>query len=151
MAFAWELGGRRTEPFPFAAHDLGRGHLVEAEDVEWRAVPRGLIALPDLEGAQVAHPIHAGDPITAAAVTTDRPPPDDWWAVPMPLPVGVESGSRVRLILPAGSPVDGVVTTEASEDAFGLDRVGAVAVSAEHADAVAQAVATGSIMVLLRP
>ena len=150
-ALGWEISDRRTESFPFAAHDLERGRPIEADDIEWRYVPSDLLSAPALEDGWLVQSVRAGDPITAAVVTPDDPVPGDWWSIPMPLPPGVAPGSRVRLVLDDGRSMDGIVAIEAHEDAFGLQGAGAVAVPPESADAVARAAAASAVTVLLRP
>lgn len=149
-AIAWDLSGRATEPFPFAAEPIDRGTPITEELIEWRRVGRGDLAVPTLEGRRAAVDIATGDPITASTLETPDLVPDDWWSVPMEVPIGLSEGTAVRLLLPAGAFVDGIVTAAPTDDAFG-GTVGAVAVASEHLEAVAAAASAGLVMIVISP
>ena len=95
--------------------------------------------------------IAAGDPLTSSLVGSLPPIPEGWWSVPIALPLGVPPGSTVRLSLIDGTSVHGIVSRAATEDEFGIERAGAVAVSETDVDRVAASSATGSIVVLVAP
>ncbi len=150
-AIAWDLSDRRTEPYPFAAVAIGRGEPITDAVVQWREVPRGLLADPGLSGGSAATAIEAGDPLTPTVVTNAARIPDGWWSVPLSLPRGVAVGTRVRLTFLDGEFVDGVVSLAPSEDSFGLEVTGAVAVPEPQAAATAIAAATDSLLVVIAP
>ena len=149
-AIVWDLSNRATEPFPFAASTIPRGTALSEADIEWRDVGAGTLAMPDIGGGHAAVDIASGDPITRT-VTVDRAPvPHDWWAVPIDLPLGLATGSPVRLLLPSGVAVDGVVSIPAVDDVF-AGSSGAVAVDPNHVGEVASAAAAGLLTVLITP
>lgn len=149
-AVVWDLDTTRTEPHPFAARPLERGVLLTEGDVTWRNVPVGLLAQPDLSAAVPAVDVSAGEPIVPSLLGSHDPVPADWWAVAVPLPSGVPVGARVRLVVATGT-VDGIVVTVAPDEIGSFATDGLVAVSPDHADAVARAVAEGDATVLVAP
>lgn len=150
-ALVWDLSERATEPFPFAASDLERGHQITAEDLQWHDMPLGAFAMPDLNNAIPLVPIRAGDPIVASLVSPSPTLPPNSWAVPVQLPVGAHVGTVVKLVFADGSDVGGVVMQPAREDSFGLETTGLVAVTDEAASTVALAAANGDLVVLVEP
>lgn len=149
-AVAWDLSGRATEPYPVAARPIAQGAAIGPDDVRWVDVPADSLPVPDLAGRRAATDIAPGDPI-AASSTTGRPTiPEEWWAVPIELPVGLPEGADVRLLLPSGRAVDGLVAAAAVEDVF-AGPTGAVAVPNGDVDEVAAAAAAGLALVVIRP
>jgi len=151
-AFAWDLRGTRSEPFPFAAADIESGEPIEDAAVDWRDTPIGLMAIPDLAAPYASRSIAAGEPITRSAVATEPGIPDGWWAVPVALPTAAHAGTRVRLVLfEPVLTVDGIVVVAATDGMLTFGESGLVAVPGEFADAVGRAAAEGSLTVLVEP
>ncbi len=150
-AFLWDISERATEAFPFATAELTRGQLITDENVEWRQMPVGSLAIPDLVGATAAVTIQSGDPIVTSLVSAEAQHGLNGWAVPVSLPVGAARGTAVKLVFPDGSDVLGVVIEPATADPLGFDSTGLVAVTAEAANAVAIAAANGDLVVLIAP
>lgn len=149
-ALAWDLSGRSTAPVPVAARPIERGQPITVDDVRWTEMPAGAIAVPVLDDRRAAVDIREGDPITASVTSGPATVPDDWWAVPMEVPLGLPEGSQVRLLLPSGRSVDGIVAAAATEDVFS-GSTGAVAVAAGDLDEVARAAAAGAVSLAIRP
>lgn len=150
-AFVWDVSERATEPFPFAARDLERGRPIDPEDVEWRQMPVGSLTLPPLGGATAATAIASGDPIVMSLVSRTPPLPPNSWAVPVPLPIGAGQGTAVNLVFSDGTAVPGIIIQPATEDTFGFNTDGLVAVQGVAANAVALAAANGDLVVLVEP
>jgi hypothetical protein len=151
-ALLWDLREGATEPHPFASRDLVAGEAIEADDIEWRDLPGGVLTAPDPEGTTAAVPIARGEPLTRPVLTRDVGYPDDWWAVPVVVSAAAVPGSAVRLvILEPPMTVDGVVAQPGTDDPFSLDPTGLVAVPAEVAAQVAAAAIDGNLVVLARP
>ncbi len=150
-AFVWDVSERATEPFPFATADLERGQTIGPEDVEWRQVPVGSLTLPPLEGATAATAIASGDPIVTSLVSWTPPLPPNSWAVPVPLPIGAGQGTAVNLVFADGTDIPGIIIQPATQDTFGLNADGLVAVQGVAANAVALAAANGELVVLVEP
>ena len=106
--------------------------------------------MPVLEDRRAAVDIREGDPITASVTRGPTAVPDDWWAVPMEVPLGLPEGSEVRLLLPSGRSIDGIVAAAAIEDVFS-GPTGAVAVPEGDLDEVARAAAEGAVGLVIRP
>ena len=92
---------------PYARIDLPAGSVVDEENVEWRRVPGGVLPPVELGGLALVD-IPAGQPLSPALVATDSiEPPENWWALEVPLPPGALPGGAVRLVLLPGLGVDG--------------------------------------------
>lgn len=151
-ALAWDLRGRSGVPYPFAAQPIAAGAVIEEADVEWRTMPGGVLAMPDLSAPIAARAIPAGEPILPSAVDADAGIPAGWWAVPVALPAAAVVGSRVRLIA-ADTMVDseGIVVAAGSTDLLSTSDAALVAVPPERATAIATAAAAGTLIVLIAP
>ena len=142
-----DLTGPAVEPYPFVAAETAQG---ETPTVEWRHVPVGLLpSFGDPFGPAVT-PIVAGTPLVSSLIDSAPLAPSDWWAVSVDLPSGAVAGTEALLSLD-DQIVAGVVVGVETADSFGGHRKGLVAVAPDHAAAVAAAVATGSVVVLIRP
>lgn len=151
-ALLWDLREGAAEPYPFAGRDLAAGETIEADDIEWRDLPGGVLSVPETEGTTAAVPIARGEPLTRPLLTLDAGYPDDWWAVPVVLSAAAAPGSAVRLvILEPPMTVDGVVARPGTDDPFSLDSTGLVAVPAEVAAKVAAAAIDGNLVALTKP
>jgi hypothetical protein len=141
------------------------GEVITEDAIEWRPVPRGLLAMPDLEVPVAAHDLSAGDPLTPGSVTDQSIVPAGWWSIPLNLPASAYVGSRVRLVLLSSynsesatgaggisdTWVEGVVVALGAADAFSVAEAGLVAVPPAAAQAVAVAAAEERLMVLYGP
>lgn len=150
-ALAWDLHGRRTVPYPVAGSDIAAGASISASVVEWRRIPAGLFAEVDLSNRVALTSIRQGDPLTSSVVASQSPIPPGWWSVAVPIPLGLEVGARVRLVIADSASVEGIVAAPASEDRFGVQSLGSVAVPPGHADAVASAASSNAVTVLVAP
>jgi len=151
-ALVWDVRGRTGVPYPFAAHQIAAGAAIGEEDVEWRTVPSGLLALPDLALSIASRAIDEGEPILPSAIDFAGGIPNGWWSVPVALPETAVAGSRVRLITTEGTvESEGIVVTAGSSDLLSISDAGLVAVPPEHAAAVATAAVDGTLIVLIAP
>jgi len=150
-ALAWDVSARATEPYPFAARSIHRGETLDADSVEWKAAPVGLLQIPDLDAATAAVNIQQGEPISISALRYTAAVPVGWWTVPIELPPAVLPGTHVRIVLGGGDGVSGIVVEPSREDSFGLRSAGLVAVPAHAADAVGLAAGEGNIVLLFEP
>ena len=151
LGVGWEVSKQAVTPYPFAAVSIPAGQTIDAAHIEWRRIPQGLAPTPDLTFATALVDIAAGDPITTSVAGSPPAIPGTWWSVPVMLPASVAHGTPVRLSLADGRSIRGIVDTPGSEDPFGLDQPGSVAVPEEVADAVARDAGDGSLVVLLPP
>jgi hypothetical protein len=150
VALAVDLTGGATVDHPFVTADIAAGTLLEEADIDYRPVPSGLLpAVPDPFGF-AARDLRSGDPVTPSALAASPPPPEGWWSIRAPLPLGTAVGTRVRLIA-AEPPVDvvGVVTGVPAESMLGGNPDGMVAVPSEDAAAVADAAMRRTLTVLV--
>jgi hypothetical protein len=151
-ALAWDLRGRSGEPYPFAARSIAAGTVIEEADVEWRTVPAGVLAIPDLSTPIAARAIPEGEPILPSAVDAEAGTPAGWWAVPVALPAAAGVGSRVRLIATdTRVESEGIVVATGSSDLLSISDAGLVAVPPERATAIATAAIAGTLIVLVEP
>ena len=147
VAAYMDLTGPAMESYPFTATDTAQGSVPE---IEWRAVPAGLLPAPGQVTGRSAVAIAAGTPLVPGLVDTAPIAPSDWWAVAIDLPRGASVGSDALLALP-DQIVPGVVVDIGVADTFGVGSEGLVAVAADDAASVASAVAGNTVVVLLRP
>jgi hypothetical protein len=150
-ALAWDVAERASEPFPFAAQTIHRGQQITDEDIEWKAIPTGLLHQPSLQGATAAVTIERGEPIPASALRLAAAVPAGWWTVAIDLPPAVLPGTEVRIVLGSGEGVSGIVVEPSREDSFGIRSAGLVAVPSQVADAVGFAAGSDQIVVLFEP
>ena len=120
--------------------------------VEWRSLPEGAMALPDLSSPVAARDLPAGEPIVPSAVSETTAIPDGWWSVPVPLSTRAVAGTPVRLIDTASRiESDGIVVAAGTDELMSIDTSGMVAVPPEAATTVAIAAREGTLVVLLVP
>ena len=149
-ALLWDLRDEAEAPYPFAVSAIAAGTPITESMVEWRNLPEGALAFPDLSDPVAARDLPAGEPIVPSAVSGAPIVPDGWWSVPVPLSQGAVPGSQVRLIdALSGLEVDGFVVAAGSDDLMSVDTSGLVAVPPDAAAAIAIAAAEGSLVVLL--
>jgi hypothetical protein len=152
-ALLWDLRAAATEPYPFAAAPIPAGSPFAAGSVEWRDLPVGAFAVPDLSAGVAAVDLAAGEPITGAVVSDPVAVPDGWWAVPVDLPSRASPGTPVLLVV-TDPPltIPGVVVTAQRGDRFAMDHSPAiVAVPGEMAPIVAAAERAGLLVAATRP
>jgi SAF domain len=151
-ALVWDLRGRTGVLYPFAAVPISAGAAIGEGDVEWRTVPNGLMAPPDLAVPIAARAIDSGEPILPSALDTGGGVPAGWWSVPVTLPSAATVGTRVRLIATeANVEADGVVVAAGTSDLLSISDAGLVAVPPERATPIARAAADGTLLVLVAP
>ncbi|MEN8235229.1 MAG: SAF domain-containing protein [Actinomycetota bacterium] len=152
FALAWDLHGNVEAPYPFASKAIGSGTAITDELVEWRSVPVGVMAMPDLSSPVASRDISAGEPIVPSAVSGETLIPDGWWSVSVALPASALPGARVRLIgTEIPFDVDGVVVSGGTNDLLSFSESGTVAVPPEIAAEVAVAARDGTLIVLIAP
>jgi hypothetical protein len=150
FAVVADLRGPATESRPFAAADLKAGAPLGDSAVEWRRVPRGLLAMPELAGSILTVDVGRGEPLTPAMVDSQRLPPKGWWALELDLPEGAAPGDTARVVVaepPLG--IEAMILTVHPAGPFEAAARGLVAVAGEHADAAARAAQRGDTVVLL--
>jgi len=148
-AIAWDLSKRQTQPYPFASGTITSGDPFTDDVVEWRDVPVGIFTVPDLAGTSARVDLAPGTPITESVVSRLAPLPTGWWSIPVDLPVGTAPGLAVRVVMPDGRGIAGVVIRPAIRDTFGSVEPGVVGFPPEAADAVARLAARGELVVLV--
>ena len=150
-ALLWDLRDEAEAPYPFAVSTISAGTPITESMVEWKNLPDGALALPDLSDPVAARDLPAGEPIVPSAVSGAPVVPDGWWSVPVPLSQRAVPGSQVRLIdALSGLEVDGFVVAAGSDDLLmSIDTSGLVAVPPNAAAAIAIAAAEGTLVVLL--
>lgn len=132
---------------PFAAAPVEAG---ASPEVEWREVPAGLLVGPELDGAVATRPIAAGEPITPSAISMAPAVPSGWWqlAVEVSFPMGPGAAAQI-VLTDTGASVSALVVRMGSPDPFQTSGpIAVLAVPAEEAAAVAQAVAERRFVVL---
>lgn len=151
-AFVIEIKPAAEVGHPFTVRTIEAGQQISPADIEIRSIPAGLLP-PVTSLGYATHPIGAGEPLTAGAVTSFPPPPQDWWLVTVPLPVRAVPGAPARIVTTGAPPivVDAIVATPGATDDFGGRVLGSVAVPPDAASVVARAAADGSLVVLTRP
>jgi hypothetical protein len=152
-AAAWDLRPRPTEMHPFLARDVGAGDVITEEDLEWRAVPSGLLAVPDLSAPAAAVDLHAGDPLLDPLLRRAVAVPGEWWGVPVTIGSQAAPGDPVLLVVTdPPTTISGIVVTAQRGDPYALDfRPATVAVPADAAALVAAASAKGLLVAAVRP
>ncbi|MGB9357758.1 MAG: SAF domain-containing protein [Acidimicrobiia bacterium] len=151
-ALLWDLRDEAEVPYPFTARSIAAGTPIAESMIEWRNLPEGAMALPDLSDPVAARDLPPGEPIVPSAVSGAPVIPDGWWSVPVPLSHRAVPGSRIRLIDALSAlEVDGVVVAAGTDDLMSVDTSGLVAVPPDAAATVAIAAAEGTLVVLLEP
>jgi len=136
-AAIWDTASPATVEYPFAASAVEPAASIGG-NVEWRAVPTGLLpAWPGPVAGTARAGLAAGDPILPSLIT-DEPMPADWWAIPLELPGPIPAGTPIRVLFPAdGIEITGMVSREAGD--FGQEAL----VAFPAGDAVSVAVGAG--------
>lgn len=144
-----------TVAHPFAAVDLEPGRPVSPGDVEWRAVPIGLLPLPELEGAATLRAVPAGEPLLPSSLGPEEASlPEGWWAIPLSLPERAAAGDAVRLLVidpftGGTTALPGLVVEPGGRSDLLALTPGLVAVPGEAAGLVAAASTEGRVVVAL--
>lgn len=136
-AAIWDTAEPATVEYPFAASAIEPAASITG-NVEWRAIPTGLLPeWPGLVAGTARVGLAAGDPILPSLIA-DEPMPADWWSIPLELPAPIPAGTPVRVLFPTdGTEITGMVTREAGD--FGQGAL----VAFPEGDAAAVAVAAG--------
>ena len=151
-AFLWDLRGSSDILYPFASSPIAAGAPITEADVEWRRIPDGTMALPDLSDPVAARDVPAGEPIVPSAVSGATTIPEGWWSVPAPLPATAVPGTRIHLVdTVSGFETDGIVVAAGSDDLMSYGESGMVAVPPESATPIAIAANEGTLVILLEP
>ena len=150
-ALAWDLSGRQSEPFPFAATPIPAGTQITDDLIEWKPLPEGSLPAPPLAGVTATAAIDAGDPLTRSVLSQTPKLPDGWWSIPIDIPNGLPVGAAIRVVLPDGSAASGIVTHPASSDGFGVPTPGSVGFPESIADTVARVASAGDVVILVEP
>ncbi|HEX9847598.1 MAG TPA: SAF domain-containing protein [Acidimicrobiia bacterium] len=134
---------------PFATSTIKPGEVIDETNTEQRPVPIGLIEAAAL-GEIATRSIPEGAPVLVTDVgVAGQTVPPGWWVVAVTLPVGVDPGDRVRLVLlDTGAEVEGVVAHPGVDDPFAAAD-GGVAVPSDTSAEVAVAAANGRLAVLV--
>lgn len=152
-AALWDLRGDPTVLHPYLARDVAAGAPIAAADLEWREIPAGVAAAPDLSAPVAAVDLRAGEPLVAAVLQGPVVVPDGWWGVPVQVGAAARAGDHVLLVVTDPmTAVAGIVVTPQRGDPYSLDfRPASVAVPAEAAPLVAAASARGMLVAAVRP
>ncbi len=134
---------------PFAVVDIAVGDPITDTNTELRRIPPDLLEPAPSSGFATSQ-ILAGQPLNSRAIADEaintRP---GWWSLEVPLPRNAALGDDVQLVLTdTGEMIPGLVSMVPDEDPLGTNS-GAVAVPPEHSAAVAVAVASGRMVVLV--
>jgi len=150
---AWELRPEPTDLVPFLITGVPAGDTIEESDLEWREVPAGLVAAPDLSHPVAAVELRAGDPLLPSMLRGRASIPAGWWEVPAIIGAGAAAGDQVLLVVvDPPTTVVGIVMTGQRGDPYSLDfRPASVAVPAEAAPLIAAASAQGTLVAAVRP
>jgi len=159
-AAAWlDLRPDPTELRPFAAIDLPTGATIEASEIDWRLVPRGVLPPFDDPAGVVVRSVAAGEPLLPSSIATDRvPAPDGWWTMEVRLPKGAVPGQPVQLIVLPADPTGAlqsvmglvIVPTPGQQDPLAVEELpGLIAVPGEKAILAAAAIADGRVSAIL--
>ena len=149
VAAYMDLSGPATESYPFVARSATAG---EELNVEWRQVPLGLLPTPEVPPALTWRSLRAGDPLVPGVAGEAPVVPNGWWALEMELPATAVPGGEVLVAIREPQlEVAGLVVAPPASGSFGSTIPGLVALPAEHAAAVANALAEHRASILIRP
>jgi hypothetical protein len=153
VGLVWDLRATATVAHPFAASPIAAGEPFTAEVIDWRPLPAGAFAVPDLIGGVAAVDLESGDPVIASVVAGPIDVPEGWWAVPIDMARRSPPGTPVLLVV-TDPPltIPGMVVTAQRGDRFSMDHSPAVvAVPGEMAPLVAAAERAGLLVTATRP
>ncbi len=151
-AAAIDLRDDPTRPHPYLTVAVAAGETIDDGLLEWRDVPAGVLPDVDPTSSIAAHDLIAGEPLVPGDLTTRMAIPNDWWAVPLPIPGNPAPGTAVRIVLiDTSTTVEGVVVAAATQDGFASRSTGLAAVPGEQAAAVAAATIDQRLVVLVAP
>ncbi len=137
-----------TVDHPFATVAIHPGESVGDWNVEWKAVPVGLLD-PVAPGSVAIHPVAAGNPILGSDIGDGETLiPQGWWTIEVEIGPQATIGERAMVVmLDTGTLARAVVVSASSDDPLGASR-GAVAVEPDHAAEAAMAAAEGRLAVM---
>ena len=151
LAVGWELRPSPTELRPYLVRDVAAGEEVREEDLEWRAVPTGILPEYASPTGLFLVDVKRGMPLVASVVGEASPLPDGWWSLEVPVPEGTSAGLDVRLVVDVRSVpkiIPGIVVRLLGADS--IDGAKAlVAIPEAEAGAAAAALADGSLRTLI--
>lgn len=155
-AIAVDLRPRPTTLHAFAATDLAAGQTVSEADLEWRAIPSGVLPPSGVEG-RASHDLVAGEHLGPGTVTTAAVQiPDGWWSFEAPIPTDAVVGQSLQLIVspspqaPAAPVVPAVVVRAATPGStLSAGSPGIVAAPADTVAIAAVAASENRLTVLL--
>jgi hypothetical protein len=152
-AAVWDLSGEATRDHPFLTAPLPAGSPITEDVVAWRAVPAGLLSVPEFAGAVAAVDLEAGDPLVDSVLAPPVVAPEGWWAVPVSVGRHAAPGDEVLLVtVDPALAVPGVVLEPESGDVYSLDfRPAIVAVPGDAAPLIAAAAGEGRVVTVVRP
>jgi hypothetical protein len=147
LGFYMEMRPSPVEPYPFAAESIPMGSPIE-QSISWRDVPQGLLPHWESPVAGIARSeILVGDPLLPS-LTGKIVVPDDWWAVPLPLPIPAPPGTLLRLVLDGtDSVVEGLVVATGLDTGF--ETIGMVAFAPADALLVANGASHDALVVMV--
>ncbi|MBU1865463.1 MAG: hypothetical protein KKE89_03530 [Actinobacteria bacterium] len=152
-AAMWDLRPEPTTLHPYLITDVSAGDPIEDGDIEWRRVPAGLIAAPDLSAPIAATDLNSGQPLCDAMLRKPAVVPPGWWSVPVT--VGSHAGAGDEVLLVVVDPpttVVGIVVTPQRGDPYSLNyRPASVAVPAASAPLIAASSSSGTLVAAVRP
>ncbi len=147
-----DLSDAPTRPHPYLAVAITAGETIGEDLLEWRDVPTGVLPDVDLTTSIAARDLSPGEPLVPGDLTNGTAIPEDWWAVPLPIPGNPAPGTAVRIVLTdTSTTVEGVVVAAATQDGFVSQPTGLTAVPGELAAAVAAAAIDQRFVVLVAP
>jgi hypothetical protein len=137
---------------PFTTRAVAAGGAITADDLEWRAIPAGLLPAPDLTRPIAAVDLTPGVPLVDAVLRAPAAIPEDWWCIPVPIGVDARPGDQVLLVVTEPPlTVVGLVISPQHGDPYSMGfRPASVAVPAEAAALVAAAGAQGVLVTAVR-
>lgn len=144
-----EFGPDPYVEHPFAIEHIAAGEPIDDLNTEMRRIPGDLLETVPPSGYALRS-FEPDEPLVATGVGSDPfAIPEGWWSVAIDVPVGATLGARVQVVLlDTGAIVPGSVSQVSSGDPL-VATTGAIAVSPDHAAAVAVAVANGRAIVLV--
>ena len=150
-AIAVELAPPDTEPLAVAVSDLAAGAQITETDISWVDASTGLFPSLSLP-AVLARPVPAGAPITALDLRTPVTHiPADWLLLELEVPPTTPDGAPIVAVLTTNGvtqALSGFVAGDPRAADFG-GFTSLVAFAPEDAVAIAAALMTGEVAVLL--
>lgn len=150
VSFYFEIRPQPGILHPFTARDLSAGTGLDESSIEWRRVPRGLLAEVDPTGV-LRVDVSAGEALTPSIVGGQPVAPAGWWAIELPVPKGTHNGAEVRLVVDIRNEprvIPGMVIRMIEGSGFDAS-TGLVAIPESEVGAAAAAAADSTLEVLV--